>query len=172
MGDNQTAKFKERETYNQILEFMQRSDVKAVFKKNQVGLRKYFKFYASLGNHEIGVDLEHYMNQMNFKEFVKFGYQTKIVPVLTSGDGVTTTFRHIARQACNALDEGKPRVQLRKAQSVGPGFTTAKEEAAKSAVAKENLASNFFDFEGFKAALVRLCILSGDILGGQGYEQL
>jgi len=62
MGDNQTAKFKERETYNQILEFMQRSDVKAVFKKNQVGLRKYFKFYASLGNHEIGVDLEHYMN--------------------------------------------------------------------------------------------------------------
>jgi hypothetical protein len=46
------------------------------------------------------------------------------------------------------------------------GFTTAKEEAAKSAVAKENLANNFFDFEGFKAALVRLSILSGDILGG------
>jgi hypothetical protein len=41
---------------------MERPDVKQVFKKNLVGLRKYFKFYVSLGNHEIGLDLEHYMS--------------------------------------------------------------------------------------------------------------
>jgi 2',3'-cyclic-nucleotide 2'-phosphodiesterase (5'-nucleotidase family) len=39
-------------------------------------------------------------------------------------------------------------------------------------MAKENLANNYFDFDGFLAAIVRLTILSVDILGGQGTEQI
>ena len=38
------------------------------------------------------------MNQMNYKEFVKFGYQSKVVPVLTSSEDVVQTFRFVARQ--------------------------------------------------------------------------
>ena len=35
------------------------------------------------------------MNMMNYKEFVKFGYQSKIVPVLAASEDVVQTFRHI-----------------------------------------------------------------------------
>ncbi len=41
-----------------------------------------------------------------------------------------------------------------------------KEDATRLAASKEKLAANYLDFEGFKAAIVRLTIISGDILGG------
>jgi hypothetical protein len=47
------------------------------------------------------VDLEIQMNMMGFREFVKFGYQTKIVPVLASSDDIVQSFRQIARQSVN-----------------------------------------------------------------------
>jgi hypothetical protein len=68
---------------------------------NYASLQKYFKFYANEGKQEIGVDLEIQMNMMGFREFVKFGYQTKIVPVLASSDDIVQSFRQIARQSVN-----------------------------------------------------------------------
>ena len=105
---------------------------------------------------------------MNFKEFIQFGYQSKYVPVLGSGDDVIATFRFVARQAQIHAEEDRKvtKVAEKNSKSLGTGFTTQKEVVAKSALAKENLANNYFDFEGFKAALVRLTILSVDILGG------
>jgi hypothetical protein len=35
---------------------------------------------------------------------------------------------------------------------------------------KEKIATNYFDFEGFKAALVRLTILASEVLVGQSEE--
>jgi len=40
------------------------------------------------------------------------------------------------------------------------------------AARKEKMAINYVDFEGFKTALVRLTILSSDILGAQGDSNL
>jgi hypothetical protein len=34
------------------------------------------------------------------------------------------------------------------------------------AARKEKMAINYIDFEGFKTALVRLCVISSDIIGG------
>jgi ATP-dependent 26S proteasome regulatory subunit len=44
---------------------------------------------------------------------------------------------------------------------------TVNREAGLMAARKEKMAINYVDFEGFKTALVRLTILSSDILGGQ-----
>ena len=37
------------------------------------------------------------MNQLNYKEWVKFTYQSKIVPVLATSDEVVNIFRKIAK---------------------------------------------------------------------------
>ena len=42
----------------------------------------------------------------------------------------------------------------------------SKAEATGIAAMKEKIATNYFDFEGFKAALVRLTILASEVLGG------
>jgi hypothetical protein len=42
----------------------------------------------------------------------------------------------------------------------------SKAEATGSAAMKEKIATNYFGFEGFTAALVRLTILASEVLGG------
>jgi hypothetical protein len=43
-------------------EFMTQPAVESVFKKNEEGLIKYFKFYIGLATKEMGLDLEYQMN--------------------------------------------------------------------------------------------------------------
>ena len=101
------------------------------------------------------------MNMMHFREFVKFGYQTKIVPVLVTSDDIVQSFRHVTRQSVNE----EQNVNMSQVQSQ---FTlmSSKADATGSAAMKEKLATNYFDYEGFKAALVRLTIIAGEVLGG------
>ena len=48
-------------------------------------------------------------------------------------------------------------------------FLTSKVE---DAAARDKLITNYFDYDGFLVALVRLSILAGDVLGGQDQDQL
>jgi hypothetical protein len=105
------------------------------------------------------------MNMMNYKEFVKFGYQSKIVPVLAASEDVVQTFRHIARQqqtAPHPYDSPNPLPNL-----YLKGSKMSTEDVSLLATQKEKMAAQYFDYEGFKAALVRLTIVAGDVLGGQ-----
>ena len=47
-----------------------------------------------------------------------------------------------------------------------------KDNVGDLAARKSNLEVNYLDFEGFQAAIVRLTIIAGDMLGGQKEEQL
>lgn len=69
-----------------------------------------------------------------------------------------------------ADDGNKTRSSLLKTGSsnFSTKFLSSKEDAA----AKEKMNTNYFDYEGFKIALIRLTILSGDVLGGQDADQL
>jgi cellulose biosynthesis protein BcsQ len=42
----------------------------------------------------------------------------------------------------------------------------------EDAAARDKLNTNYFDYDGFLVALVRLSILAGDVLGGQDQDQL
>jgi hypothetical protein len=93
--------------------------------------------------------------------------------VLTTSEDVVQTFRFVTRQMNvngQADDGNKTRSSLLKTGSsnFSTKFLSSKEDAA----AKEKMNTNYFDYEGFKIALIRLTILSGDVLGGQDADQL
>ena len=51
-------------------------------------------------------------------------------------------------------------------------FGMIKDEASRLSNQKEKLAVNYFDYESFKAAIVRLTILGGNVLGGEDSARL
>ena len=71
--------------------------MRSAFDKYEKGLTKYFKHYCRQAKLELGVDPAFRMENMHYKEFVKFGYQTKIVPMLATSEDVSNTFRNVAK---------------------------------------------------------------------------
>jgi hypothetical protein len=51
-------------------------------------------------------------------------------------------------------------------------FGMVKDEASRLSSQKERLAVNYIDYESFKAAIVRLTILGGNVLGGEDSARL
>ncbi len=88
---------------------------------------------------------------MNFKEFVKFGHQTKVVPVLISSEDLVQVFRNVARQQ-----------QTNDSSAVVNVGTT---------VAEKNIIQ-FISIEAFKQALVRVCVYGHQVLGGLSQQQV
>lgn len=62
------------------------------------GLRKYFRFYALLDAKGIDQELETSSMTINMHEFMKFGYQTDLIPTIIQKENFKHIFRVIARE--------------------------------------------------------------------------
>jgi len=134
--------------------FLEKPDVAQVITDHEKGLNKYFSFYCLQGKAELGMDTDFKTTNLHFKEFVKFGYQSKITPVVASSEEVVSTFRFIARnQEAERLEkEG--------------------DEKGEATRANDKLNSQqYISYESFKKALVRIAIVGQESLGGQTEEQ-
>jgi hypothetical protein len=81
-----------------ISKFITKSSVKAVFDKFDVPLRYFFEFYSRSEHHAISSDLERNMESMNKKEFIRFAYQTHIVPALIPIKDMNNMFKLLVRE--------------------------------------------------------------------------
>ena len=77
---------------------MDSSEMKSVLQNYRRFVEGYYKFYIRQGKVEFGYDMQYRMQNMHSKEFVKFGYQTRISPVLVSSEQLMQQFRIVARQ--------------------------------------------------------------------------
>lgn len=117
--------------------FLKKGDVKEVFKQYDEVLQYFFSFYCRSEHHGIGRDYEVDMRTMNYKEFVRFSYQTGIVPTLIPVEDVVHTFHRLMRECLNEFpDSDEARLQV-------------------------------LNFDFFKRALVRIAALGQANLGGQ-----
>ena len=92
--DKLKAEKKEKED---IKKFIEKPVVKAVFDKFDVPLRYFFDFYSKSEHHGISFELDQNMETMNQKEFVRFAYQSNIVPTLLPIDEINRQFKLLVR---------------------------------------------------------------------------
>jgi hypothetical protein len=117
--------------------------VQNVFGLYENSLHYLYKFYASQDKKELAFNLESSMNTLNFREFIRFGYQQNIVPALLPPDAMVTIFRQLIRERREEL--------------------TGKIE--NDYIGDQNFAL-VLDYDYFKKALIRIAIMSQDLLGG------
>lgn len=73
--ENQQDRVREQEDRKQINEFIKQPDVENVFSLFDKSLKQMYKFYASQDKKDLDFNLERSMNTINFREFIRFGYQ-------------------------------------------------------------------------------------------------
>lgn len=88
----------EKKEKEDIDKFVAKPAVKAVFDKYDVPLRYFFDFYSKSEHHGISFELDQNMETMNQKEFVRFAYQSNIVPALLPIDEINRQFKALVRQ--------------------------------------------------------------------------
>jgi len=93
--DKLNADKKEKEA---VTKFIEKPAVKAVFDKYDVPLKYFFDFYSRSEHHGIEFDLDKQMETMNYKEFIRFGYQSNIVPTLIPIEEMNRTFKLLVRE--------------------------------------------------------------------------
>ena len=110
-----------------------------MFDSNEKGLSKYFKYFCKQAKNEgLDVDVNFCRENMHYKEFTKFGHQTKIVPTFCSAEDLASTFRNI--------------VKYFKEKTSKDSELKAGIDASKSA--------HYIDFALFKRALVRFALIA------------
>lgn len=105
-----------------------------------------FKFYASQDKKEISFNLGNNLQNVNFNEFVKFGYQTLLTPSVVSNEDMVGIFRALVRERREGL--------------------TQKE------IDESGLGVNSLRYEDFKKALIRVAIIGQEALNGQSGQRL
>jgi hypothetical protein len=88
----------EKKEKEQVNKFINKKAVKEVFDRYDIPLRYFFEFYSRSEHHQISHNLHKDMETMDFKEFIRFGYQTHIVPVLLPIDEMKSMFKQLVRQ--------------------------------------------------------------------------
>ena len=81
-----------------VKKFLKKGDVKSVFKDHDEVLKYFFQFYCKSEHHSIGMDYELDMQTMDFKEFIRFGYQCNIVPTLMPVEDLNHIFHRLVRE--------------------------------------------------------------------------
>ena len=88
----------EKKEKEDVKKFIEKSTVKAIFDKYDVPLRYFFDFYSKSEHHGISFELDQNMETMNQKEFVRFAYQSNIVPALLPIDETNRQFKILVRE--------------------------------------------------------------------------
>jgi len=77
--EDKTGKDRLKKEAEQIRAFMQQSDVEEVFQNYERPLRHMYRFYAAQDKNDWQ---QHGKENMNLREFVRFAYQHRVIPVL------------------------------------------------------------------------------------------
>lgn len=84
----------EKQERTEIDVFMKKEDVAKVFETYDRHLRHMYKFYASMDiKKENTFDIEYLHSTLNLREFVRFGYQQKIIPEYISPDDMVHIYK-------------------------------------------------------------------------------
>lgn len=105
-------------------------------------LNHMFKFYCMQAKVDISVDMQYKATHLSLQEFSKFGYQSKVVPVLLSADEMITVFRVVEKWQ-----------------------TTSAETLYQQRINEKS--QHLINFSSFKNALVVICIYSHPRLENQ-----
>jgi hypothetical protein len=108
--ENKEKLYFDKKEKEEVKNFINKASVKAVFDKYDRPLRYFFDFYSKSEHHDIGFELDSNMETMNYKEFIRFGYQTHIIPTLIPIEEMTHTFRLLVRERQDELDNEKMQV--------------------------------------------------------------
>lgn len=87
----------ENQFQENLTEFMNQADVRTVFESYEKCLFGYFSFYCKQAKAQLGFDINFRLENLNLKEFIKFGHQSKVVPVLVPSEDLVQIFRTVAR---------------------------------------------------------------------------
>ena len=90
-ANKQKVSHHKKET-KKIKNFLKSEDVKTVIEDYDEQLMHYFKFYCNSEHHPIGMTLEEDQRTLDFREFVRFCYQSNVVPTLISVHDCNVTF--------------------------------------------------------------------------------
>lgn len=107
---NKDKLFIEKKEKEEVAKFIEKPAVKEIFNKYDVPLRYFFEFYSRSEHHKISFELDKNMETMNYKEFIRFGYQSHIVPALLPVDEMTHTFRLLVRERQDESKDEKMQV--------------------------------------------------------------
>jgi hypothetical protein len=77
---------------------LKKGDVKSVFDEYDDVLNYFFLFYSRCEHHSIGQDYEEDMVTMDFREFIRFGYQVNIVPTIIPVEDMNHVFHRLIRE--------------------------------------------------------------------------
>lgn len=94
----------------EVIKFLEKPSVKAVLDKFNVPLKYFFEFYSRSEHHEISSALDDDMETMNYKEFIRFGYQSNIVPTLFPIEELNRTFKLLVRERQDETKDTKRHV--------------------------------------------------------------
>lgn len=142
---------KELQERQEINEFLEKPDVSDVFNAFKNSLTYVHKFYASQDVKPISFTMAKDFQTMNMREFVRFGYQHDIIPVLLQPEDLVLIFRQVVREKQAEYE---------------------KKRNADSTYFGDQDWSQTLDFDMFKKALVRISIMAQDKLGGQYEDKL
>lgn len=73
--EHQQDKEKEKEERKSINDFLNQHDVESVFALYDKSLHYMYKFYSSQDKKDVSFTLDKNMNNINFREFIRFGFQ-------------------------------------------------------------------------------------------------
>ena len=107
---NKEKLYFDKKEKQEVNRFLEKPKVKELFETYDVPLRYLFQFYSKSEHHEISFTLDRNMQTMNYKEFIRFGYQSNIVPALIPVEEMSHTFRLLVRERQDENDDAKLQV--------------------------------------------------------------
>lgn len=107
--NKEKLKFDQKEKKD-VVEFIGQSEVQELLKKYDVPLRYFFGFYCRSEHHAITFDLDTNIQTMNYKEFIRFGYQTSVVPALLPVEEMSRIFKQLVRERQDEKEDAKLQV--------------------------------------------------------------
>ena len=96
---------------------MEREDVANVFETYDRQLRFVYKYYASMDvAKEQTFDLEYLHSALSLREFVRFGYQMRVVPQFVSPDDMVIIYKCLVHETKDAASKKQSLTALERNQ--------------------------------------------------------
>ena len=107
--DNKENLKRDKEEKVALNKFMKGKSVISTFDTYETQLRYFYDYYCKSEHHEITRDIDRDFSTLNYKEFIKFGYEANIVPTIIPIQQIVYIFHLLVREA-NDLDPNNGQV--------------------------------------------------------------
>jgi hypothetical protein len=90
---------KDKEEKEAISKFMKNKQVTAVFDAYEAQLRYFYDYYCKCEHHELTRDIDKDYETINYKEFIRFAYESNIIPTIMQVPQIVYIFHQLVREA-------------------------------------------------------------------------